>query len=476
MRLKKSGIAEIHQNGSLPIVVGGTGYYIQNLILPGRLTKDIRPQHVISGGIKKDIHATKSQDFDHSTIMEKPQEILHELKQKGFHPDLINRLESIPLDLLRLFLLLPHLPPFSSPKEFPPGFPHELLPLKYRPPQATAEDLCIALHQTLQSIDPVMAGRWHWRDLRKVRRSLEVALCTGKLMSNLVAEQDQIDHDAKQSHQERVPYRTLVFWLYSETERLGPRLDARVDDMIKNGLVNEVRDLKLMRARLSEGAYARTDFSRGAFQAIGYREFESLVSITDSDFKMEQIPPKKVVEATELMKIATRQYAKSQVKWMKNKFLPELNNRFGSSPQDLLPNNCNESQILTYILDASNVEEWESHVLTPAQHILSAFLNHGELPSPKSISSVAESILSESEAKKTRSLEQLQLKVCEVCTKDREKPFLIEEVNWEAHLRSKKHRRSLIIKQNPHPAFYPKCSSPSSPSQSSSPSRPHTVS
>jgi len=165
--------------------------------------------------------------------MEKPQEILHELKQKGFHPDLINRLESIPLDLLRLFLLLPHLPPFSSPKEFPPGFPHELLPLKYRPPQATAEDLCIALHQTLQSIDPVMAGRWHWRDLRKVRRSLEVALCTGKLMSNLVAEQDQIDHEAKQSHQERVPYRTLVFWLYSETERLGPRLDARVDDMIK---------------------------------------------------------------------------------------------------------------------------------------------------------------------------------------------------------------------------------------------------
>ncbi|KAA1107812.1 hypothetical protein PGTUg99_022754 [Puccinia graminis f. sp. tritici] len=152
--------------------------------------------------------------------------------------------EALPVDKSTRYLylvdwkeafLLPHLPPFSSPKEFPPDFPIELLPPKYQPPQATAEDLCIGLHEALQSIDPVMAGRWNWRDLRKVRRSLEVALCTGKLMSNLVAEQDQIDNRASDSQEERIPYRTLVFWLFSETEQLLPRLDARVDKMIEMG-------------------------------------------------------------------------------------------------------------------------------------------------------------------------------------------------------------------------------------------------
>jgi tRNA dimethylallyltransferase len=154
---------------------------------------------------KKDIHATKSPDFDPSSILDDSEEILERCRQKGFDPNLLASLKSVSLDHLRLAFLLPHLPPFSSPKEFPPDFPVELLPPKYRPPQATAEDLCIGLHEALQSIDPVMAGRWHWRDLRKVRRSLEVALCTGKLMSDLVAEQDQIDNRARESQEERIP-------------------------------------------------------------------------------------------------------------------------------------------------------------------------------------------------------------------------------------------------------------------------------
>ncbi|EFP77220.2 uncharacterized protein PGTG_03176 [Puccinia graminis f. sp. tritici CRL 75-36-700-3] len=364
-------ITEIDHKGSLPILVGGTGYYIQNLILPGRLTKDVQSPDALSELMtKKDIHATKSPDFNQSSILDDSEEILERCRQNGFDPNLLASLKSISLDHLRLVFLLPHLPPFSSPKEFPPDFPIELLPPKYQPPQATAEDLCIGLHEALQSIDPVMAGRWHWRDLRKVRRSLEVALCSGKLMSNLVAEQDQIDNRASESQEERIPYRTLVFWLYSETEQLLPRLDARVDKMIENGLMNEVRDLKIMRGRLTEGNQTRTDFSRGPFQAIGYREFESLLSTTDADSEPEPLQSKKLAEATELTKIATRQYAKSQVKWMKNKFLPQLN-KFGSSSETLDPPNNAESHMMTYILDASRVDEWDQNVLIPAQNILS---------------------------------------------------------------------------------------------------------
>ncbi|KAH9473124.1 hypothetical protein Pst134EA_000201 [Puccinia striiformis f. sp. tritici] len=470
-------ITEIHRAGSLPILVGGTGYYIQNLILPGRLTKDIPPEDTtISELIKKDIHATKSPYFDDhsSTILHNPQEILERYKQKGFEPNLINSLGSLPIDLLQLVFLLPHLPPFSSPKDFPPGFPSELLPPRYRPPQATAEDFCIALHEALQIIDPVMAGRWHWRDLRKVRRSLEVPLCTGKLMSLLVAEQDQIDNQARQSQEERAPYRTLVFWLYSETDQLLPRLDARVDKMMENGLVDEVRDLKMMRESFTAGDQTRTDFSRGPFQAIGYREFESLVSTKTAETQPEEINRSKTIaEAIELTKIATRQYAKSQVKWMKNKFLPELNTKFDnkSSSEELLsPTTTNfvesSQMITTYILDATLVQEWDRNVLGPARDILSAFLRHEELPPPKSISSIARCILSESEVKKTRSLKDLQLKVCEICTTEVNKPFLIEELNWQSHMRSKKHRRSLMIKNHPRPDF--KSSKLRSPSSSSS--------
>ncbi|EFP84501.2 uncharacterized protein PGTG_10221 [Puccinia graminis f. sp. tritici CRL 75-36-700-3] len=54
---------------------------------------------------------------------------------------------------------------------------------------------------------------------------------------------------------------------------------------------------------------------------------------------------------------------------------------------------------MTYILDASRVDEWDQNVLIPAQNILSAFLNYDHLPSPKSISSIADSILSELQVK-----------------------------------------------------------------------------
>jgi hypothetical protein len=55
---------------------------------------------------------------------------------------------------------------------------------------------------------------------------------------------------------------------------------------------------------------------------------------------------------------------------MKNKFLPELN-KFGSSSETLDPPNHAESHMMTYILDASRVEEWDQNVLIPAQNILS---------------------------------------------------------------------------------------------------------
>ncbi|MBW0462792.1 hypothetical protein O181_002507 [Austropuccinia psidii MF-1] len=423
--LKK--IQELHQKDRLPIVVGGTGYYIQNLILPGRLVKDAQPTIINS---QKDLCVVQSTDSAHHLL--DTSSIITQCIQREFHPRLIQSFKNLPPDLIQLCFLLPSLPPFSTPKEFPPDFPTHLLPSNYQPPSATAQDFCIALHAALKVVDPVMAGRWHWRDLRKVRRSLEVAVCTGRRMSDLVVKQDQNDQ-LPQVNQDRVPYRTLIFWLYAHTAQLVPRLDTRVDTMVNNGLLEEVQELKKSRSLID--CDSKTDFSRGPYQAIGYQEFESCHNTQDPHKRH-----KEVQKAIELTKISTRQYAKSQVKWITNKFIPELNKFDDES-----------TQLNFYLLDASSLQDWDLNVLTPAQNILNAFLNQEELPLPESLSPIATSILSQAKTKATRSLEQLQLKLCTVCTTDVDKPVLIEQSSWDEHLKSKRHKKAATPPRFPHP-------------------------
>lgn len=171
------------------MVVGGTGYYIQNLILPGRLTRDA-PATVM--GLNKDINASQTSTFQPPSGLTR-QYILDHFTQRGFSSALVEDFDKLPTDSLQLCFLLPSLPPFSSPKAFPSEFPTHQLPLRFQPPQATAEDFSLGLYTALQVIDAPMAARWHWRDLRKVRRSVEVAVCTGRRMSDVVAEQDHSD-------------------------------------------------------------------------------------------------------------------------------------------------------------------------------------------------------------------------------------------------------------------------------------------
>lgn len=87
-----------------------------------------------------------------------------------FPTDLKSRILALPSELLALFLLHPSLPPTSSPSAFPPAFPINALPPTLREPEAFAA----ALYATLQRVDPFSAARWHWRDIRKVRRALDI--------------------------------------------------------------------------------------------------------------------------------------------------------------------------------------------------------------------------------------------------------------------------------------------------------------
>lgn len=53
------------------------------------------------------------------------------------------------------------------------------------------------MHRLLQALDPAVASRWHWRDSRKVLRSLRIIAETGRLPSEIIAEQSETELTAR---------------------------------------------------------------------------------------------------------------------------------------------------------------------------------------------------------------------------------------------------------------------------------------
>lgn len=69
------------------------------------------------------------------------------------------------------------------------------------PPSASTDpDAALAMHKLLQALDPVVASRWHWKDTRKVLRSLRIIAETGRLPSEIIAEQSETDLTARYPH------------------------------------------------------------------------------------------------------------------------------------------------------------------------------------------------------------------------------------------------------------------------------------
>lgn len=59
-------------------------------------------------------------------------------------------------------------------------------------PSATSDpDAAYTLHTLLAALDPPVASRWHWRDTRKVLRSLEIIRDSGRKVSEIIEEQSK---------------------------------------------------------------------------------------------------------------------------------------------------------------------------------------------------------------------------------------------------------------------------------------------
>lgn len=143
-----------------------------------------------------------------------------------------------------------------------------------------------ALHAELASVDAQAADRIHPNDLRRIVRALEVHQLTGTPISTL---QTQWDRSATR-------HRCTFLGLRRSIEDQNRRTNARVKRLIELGWVDEVRSL------LAESPPP----GRTARQALGYSQL--------MDFVQDKIT---LEDATETIKIATRQFAKSQRTWFK---------------------------------------------------------------------------------------------------------------------------------------------------------------
>jgi tRNA dimethylallyltransferase len=141
------------------------------------------------------------------------------------------------------------------------------------------------LFEKLKRIDPVSAAKMDASKVRRVIRALEVYYTTGKSISDLHSTQET-----------KASFEVLQYALEWERKTLYERINHRIDEMIENGLVEEVRELKA-RGYLS---------GMNALNTVGYKETFDFI---DGKLAKE--------EMIRLIKQNSRRYAKRQLTWFR---------------------------------------------------------------------------------------------------------------------------------------------------------------
>lgn len=199
----KKAMAEIYEKNKIPIIVGGTGFYIQSILY------DI--------------------EFEDSK------------EDTGYR----DKLEDLAQEKGRLYV-----------------------------------------HTKLAQVDPESGEKIHPNNLKKVIRALEYYKKTGQKIS---------EHN-KVQRQRQSPYNYAYFVLNDERENIYKRINARVDQMVEAGLINEVKDL------LDSGCTR----DMVSMQGLGYKE---IISHLQGDSDLE--------DAIYTLKRDTRHFAKRQLTWFK---------------------------------------------------------------------------------------------------------------------------------------------------------------
>lgn len=142
------------------------------------------------------------------------------------------------------------------------------------------------LHEMLREVDKKSAEEIHANNVKRVIRALEFYKENGFPISQ---------HNEEQKQNE-TPYNLAYFVLNAPRDLLYERIDRRVDEMMKNGLVKEVQKLKDMGCRRE----------MTSMQGLGYKE---ILSFLDGEIPLD--------EAVRILKRDTRHFAKRQLTWFR---------------------------------------------------------------------------------------------------------------------------------------------------------------
>nr|CCA20742.1 tRNA isopentenyltransferase putative [Albugo laibachii Nc14] len=269
------------------------------------------------------------------------------------------------------------------------------------------------MFEKLQELDPVMASRLHINNTRRVRRGLEVFYKTGRRQSDLLHEQ----HKDRKTTQRL--FDSCALMLHCQHETLLDRLEKRVDNMMQSGLIEELKSLRAQVKTLDGEVNKNLENgpSTGILQAIGYKEFESYLRASEAGSYSKYELTTEMTKCVQLLNIATRQYARRQLAWIRNKFI----NR----------------NIPVYSLDTTNLDQWHENVATPAIQIAENFLKGGTMTQFRTIQEIRHLDPLDQQSSEDKWVEN----VCEVCGSRR----FFGVVQWQEHLKSKKHRANLKI-------------------------------
>ncbi len=142
------------------------------------------------------------------------------------------------------------------------------------------------LHEKLRLVDKMAAEQIHANNVKRVIRALEFYHQTGQRIS---------EHNERERQKES-PYQFVYFVLNDDRKRLYERIDRRVDQMLKDGLIKEVAALKSM-------GCTRDMVS---MQGLGYKE---ILAYLEGELSLK--------EAIYRLKRDTRHFAKRQITWFK---------------------------------------------------------------------------------------------------------------------------------------------------------------
>lgn len=142
------------------------------------------------------------------------------------------------------------------------------------------------LFNMLKEIDPESAETIHPNNIKRVIRALEFFHFTGKKISL---------HNEEERKKESA-FNSCYFVLNDEREKIYSRIEKRVDEMLEEGLIDEVKKLKSI-------GLTKEDVS---MQGLGYKE---ILMYLDNEISLD--------EAVYLIKRDTRHFAKRQITWFK---------------------------------------------------------------------------------------------------------------------------------------------------------------